>query len=450
MTKQKVQVLKRSNFPSNDFFKHLLNGTHYYQSHNFERAVEEWSAAQRMNYSEPIPLNRINDQISCGCLLDEIPLLFFLYAVYINKVTGTSVIKTEGSAKKLLFHEGNLVRAGTSKREERIGKYLLKRGNFTPEKLDHLFSEAKKQGKKIGQYLVESSLLTTKALQEVLSLQAEEILSDIFFWEKGQILILEKPIPRDAVVNYTPLEIATIAAQRGFNFTDFRNRIPNNKTIFRHSPYANVNQEEIRNSLNANHLFIFLLIDGARNIDQLIKFSGADEVSVINILYRLNSAGLIRKTKEVAEYEDKEYMEMSKILGVLFEVYQLLINELFHELGKRGKKVIQISIKVLKPDHQKIFSDIEMDEPDKMEINSIFRNISQNFPSPDQRLIFIDAFLELYLLVFAEYNKFVGRGLANVAAEKIGRSISDIERFATNSSYKNRLLEVLHTISKTH
>jgi len=450
MTKQKVQVLKRSNFASNDFFKHLLNGTHYYQSHNFERAIEEWSAAQRINFSEPIILNRINDQISCGCLLDEIPLLFFLYAVYINKVTGTSVIKTEGSAKKLLFHEGRLVRAGTSKREERIGKYLLKRGNFTPEKLDLLFSEAKKQGKKIGQYLIESSLLTTKALQEVLSLQAEEILSDIFFWQKGQIIIVEKQIPRDAVVNYHPLEIAIIAAQRGFNFTDFRNRIPNNKTIFRHSPYANGNEEDIRSSLNANHLFIFLLIDGVRNIDQLIKFSGADEVSVINILYRLNSAGLIRKTKEVAEYEDKEYLEMSKILGVLFEVYQLIISELFHELGKRGKEVVQNSINLLKRDHQKIFENIPMDEPDKMEVNSIFRNISHHFPSPDQRLMFIDAFLELYLLVFAEYNKFVGRGLANETADKIGRSISDIERFATNSSYKNRLLEVLNTISKRH
>lgn len=450
MTKYKVQVLKRSNFPSNDYFKHLSNGTHYYQNHNFERAIEEWSAAQRLNYTEPIPLTRINSQVSCGCLLDEIPLLFFLYAVYINKITGTSVIKTEGSAKKLLFHEGRLVRAGTSKREERIGKYLLKKGNFTPEKLDLLFTEAKKQRKKIGQYLIESSLLTTKALQEVLSLQAEEILSDIFFWQKGQIIIVEKPIPREAVVNYLPLEIAIIAAQRGFNFTDFRNRIPNNKTIFRHSPYANGNEEEIRNHLNANHLFIFLLIDGVRNIDQLIKFSGADEVSVINILYRLNSAGLIRKTKEVAEYEDKEYLEMSKIFGVLFEVYQLLVNELFHELGKRGKEVIQDSVKLLKPDHRKIFANIPMDEPDKMKINSIFRNISHNFPSPDQRLIFIDAFLELYLLIFADYNKFVGRGLANVTADKIGRNISDIERFATNSSYKNRLLEVLKTISKTY
>ncbi len=288
-------------------------------------------------------MEKIDGRICYGSLLEKVPFLFLLYLIYINRITGIGVVKTDGISKNLVFSKGLLVSAATTRKEERLGNFVLRRRNgnvVTPETLEQLAKEARKQGKRLGSYLVERRLLSPKALQELLALQVEEILSDTFFWKKGRFYFLEKSISGEELVNYAPLKIALIAAQRRFRFTRFRKETPDNKIVFRPSPYAEKEKEEIMERLNANEQFILSLTDGTRNIDQLIKFSGADEVSVLNILYRLSVMGLVRRTKEVGEYEDKEFMEMSQILKMLFEVFNVITSELFYELGLQGKEMI--------------------------------------------------------------------------------------------------------------
>jgi len=177
--KRKIQILKRTAFPAHPFFSHLLKGTEFYQSNNFERAAEEWAAAHWIHYDEPIELKRPDGRIFCGGHIHEIPFLFFLYAIFTNAVSGVGAIKTNGVAKNLVFNKGRLVRAGTTRREERIGNYILKRSNFTADKMSVMLDSAKEQGKRIGRYLVERGLLAEDTLSEILSLQVEEIISDI-------------------------------------------------------------------------------------------------------------------------------------------------------------------------------------------------------------------------------------------------------------------------------
>ncbi len=450
MTKRKVQVLRRHDFPNNVFFKHLQKGTAFYQNRNFGRAIEEWVAASRIHYEEPIDLKKVDGRIFSGSVIEEVPFIFFLYAIHINKITGLSLIKNEHVTKKLLFKKGTLIATASTKKEERIGRSILKRGNISPQKMEKLLTEAKSKGKKIGRYLIEKKLISENVLNELLSLQIDEMLSDIFFWPKGEFYVVETPLKEEEIVRYAPLKIACMAARRGFNFADFRKEIPNNKAVFRPSPYAEEEKKEIMKKLNANYHFIFSLIDGARNIEQLIRFSGADEVSVVDILYRLNGMGLIRKTKEVVEYEDKEFIEVSKILEVLFEVFTLITTELQNEIGVRGKEIIETSLKELKPDHQKIFIDVSLDDPERLDKNAILRNIAFHFPSPDQRPIFIDAFLGLFLKILDELKRFLGMGLTKDTSQRISRIISNIEIFSMNTTMKKRLLEILNVIANKY
>jgi hypothetical protein len=446
--KRKIQILKKSIFPTHNFFTHLLKGTQYYQNSNFERAAEEWAAARWIKYDEPIQLKRLDGRIFCGGHIHDVPFLFFLYAIFTNNASGVGAIKTNGVAKNLIFNKGRLVRAGTTRREERIGNYILKRGNFTSEKMTLLLNDAREQGKRIGRYLVERGLLAEDTLSEILSLQVEEIISDIFFWQTGHFYFLEKQIIRETVVNYDPLNIARIAAQREFNFKDFRNKIPTNKIIFRPSPYAAGNKEEILNGLNVNHQFIFSLIDGARNIEQLIKFSGTDEVSVIHILYQLNAAGLIRQTKEVAEYEDKEFSEISKILEVFFEVYKIIYNQIFYELGIFALNLVRRSRNNLKNSYRNLFTDVPLDTPERLNLSTILRNIARHYPNSNEKAMFIDAFAALFDNLIGELERYLGRRLSAETAEQIRVRSSNIVRFAEDTDLKMRLLGVLNRITR--
>ena len=191
-------------------------------------------------------------------------------------MNGIGAIKTNGVSKNLIFHEGRLVRAATNRREERIGNIILQKEGLTSATLDMLVNDAAVQGKKIGQYLVEKGLISLDALQEILSLHMQQILVDIFLWQRGYFYFLERPIGKELIVNYDPLNLARVATYRGLSLAEFRSKIPNRKLIFRPSPYAETRQEEIQQRLADIHKFIFSLIDGTRNIEQLARFSGID------------------------------------------------------------------------------------------------------------------------------------------------------------------------------
>jgi hypothetical protein len=183
--------------------------------------------------------------------------------------TGISVVKAKEISKKLVFQGGLIISAATTIKNERIGNFILKRSDLASERLEELVMEAKKNGEKLGGYLVKRGFLSSKTLRQLLALQVEEIVSDIFFWQKGQFYFIESPINEEVITGYAPLKIALIAAHRGLNFTRFREQIPNNKIIFRLSPYIEEERGKIIKRLDANEQFIFSLIDGVRNIDQL-------------------------------------------------------------------------------------------------------------------------------------------------------------------------------------
>jgi hypothetical protein len=442
----KIQVLKRGDFPANRFFDHLEKGTDFYQRRDFERAIEEWVAAGRLDWNESIYVDISGDRIFFGSLLRELPLLFFLYAISGNLSSGISEIKTGGASKRLMFREGRIVFATTSKIKERIGNFILRRGSVTPEKMEQLVEQAKERKMRLGSYLVELRLLTPKSLRELLTFQIEEILSDVFSWKKGQVVFVESRITEEPVVSYSPLDIALVAARRGANFLQFRKEIPDNKVIFRPSPYVEHDMKGVMDKLDANQQFIFSLVDGMRNIDQLIKYSGNDEISVITMLHSLSSKGLIRRTKELVEYQDKEFEVVQKILEVLFEVLGIVSRELFRELGARGSKILAKAPLQLSKEHQKVFADLDLTDPQRMDFNAILRNISSHFPAQEQRFVFIDAFQALCVDILDELKRFVGMGLTQGTVQRIERIRLDIERFSIDSSLKDRLSRVLKEI----
>jgi hypothetical protein len=446
--KQKIHLLKRNSFPSHSFFDHLLRGTEYYRLRNFERAAEEWGAAGWLNYETPINIRRDKDRIFLGGFISEVPFLFFLYAVYANKVNGVGAIKANGISKNLIFQEGRLIRAATNRQEERIGNIIVQRERLAPATLDMLVNDATVQGKKIGQYLVEKGMLSLDALQEILSLQMEQILVDIILWQRGYFYFLERPIGKELIVNYDPLNLARVATDKGLSLEEFRSKIPNRKLIFRPSPYAETRQEKIQQQLTDTNKFIFSLIDGTRNIEQLAQFSGIDENSVIETLHQLNAAGMIRQSLEIIEYEDKQYNEISNILETLLEIYSYLLHLLIAELGRRSRDVVQRALNTLNKRHKAMFVDIPLENPDRIRKEMVLKNMAYYYPEPAQRNLFIEAFCELIGNLRAEIHRYLGGKFASDATVKIQTEIKNIERYAKETAMRSHLLETFDRLSE--
>jgi hypothetical protein len=445
--KRKIHLLKRNSFPAHSFFDHLLRGTEYYHGKEFELAAEEWGAAGWLNYDIPINLRRQDGRIFCGGFIREVPFLFFLYAVYASKANGIGAIKTDGISKNLVFNKGRLVRAATTLHEERIGNLIVKKESLSPTTLNMLVNDAKKQGKRIGQFLVEKGVLSSAALQELLSLQIEQILVDILHWQQGYFYFFERPVVRDIITNYDPLNLARAATYKGFSFSQFRRRIPSMKTIFRPSPYAELKREDILRKLSDKHKFIFSLIDGTRNIEQIARFSGIDETSAVEILYQLNAAGMIRQSLEIIEFEDRQYNEISNLLDTLLEIYAFMSQLLISQLGTKARDVIQQSKIALSKKYDGMFVVIPWENPDQVTREMILGNIAQYCPDPSHRGLFIEAFCDFFHYLRLETGRYLGPRFAGQATEKIKNEIKNIERYAKETSLRSHLIETFDKIA---
>ncbi len=448
MKNRAFQKLSSDHFPENSFFTHLKNGTAFYQSQNYTRAIEEFAASMLLQPPPASDFKKIDGKVIFKGDTDKIPLLFFLYAIYAGRLSGKAMLKSESDTKKYIFDKGEIIRAGSAKKKDRIGQYIVRRNILTSEELNAHLKEAIRKKVKIGAWLVQKDFLKEKTLKELLSLQTEEIVSDSLFFRQGEFSFMETDLKETPLVWYSPLKLAWIATHRGFNFEDFRKAIPNNKVIFKPAPGVEKNKEKLLQKLDANYQFIFFLVDGTRNIDQLIEFSGHNDRSVINILYKLSSLGLVRKTKEIREYEDKEFNEVKIILGVLFDIYHLVVRELTEELGYYGKDIIKLKQDELSGEWAKVFTGIPLDQPEKLTRKAVLRNISRYFPFPEKRYIFIDAFIELYRSTLAELKKNLGTGLSTSISENMRIIIENLDRFSMDTDLKSYMIRHLKQIFK--
>lgn len=443
---QDFPTVRSSDFPDSTFFGHLSSGTAFFHNKEYEKAISEWQEGAKLR-PDLAGVKVLSGVTSFRSSLDDVPLLTLLYVLFSTAHTGVAVVHNQNAQKEVFFKEGWIVFARTTKSEERLGNFLLRKGLLSSTNLEEVVKQAQESRERLGAFLVKGGLLTEKELLELLDFQIKEILFDLFTWKEGEFVFAEQAVEEeDVVVSYTPLDIALITARSGLDFDTFRRMIPNNKIIFRVPPYIERDKARAIVELDANERFIFSLIDGKRNIDQLIKFSGNDEVFVINILYRLVLMGLIKKSRDIATYEDTEYREVSRFLRTFLEVFRLMLEELRKELGAKAKGMVDKSIEQLAVDYGKLFNGIEMKKNLPPDENKILKNISLYYPDPAERLVFIDGFYALIRNILQEMVAILGMPLARRLVAEIGRIRWDIYRFYTDSPMKRKVLETFDKI----
>jgi len=220
------------------------------------------------------------------------------------------------------------------------------------------------------------------------------------------------------------------------------------KSIFRPSPYAELKRVDILQKLSDKHKFIFSLIDGTRNIEQIARFSGIDENSALEILYQLNAAGMIRQSLEIIEYEDRQYNEISKLLDSLLEIYAFMSQMLIFQLGTKASEVIKQAKPVLSEKYDRIFAGIPWENPDQVTRAMILGNIAQYCPDPGQRGLFIEAFGELFHHLRLEAGRYLGPQFARKATEKIKNEMKNIERYASETALRSHLIETFDKLAR--
>jgi hypothetical protein len=442
-----IRSLHPDDFPTTDFFLHLSTGTKFFRTMEFGKAISEWEEAAKIRPDSASTMQILGSVFYQGNL-DDVPLVGLFYALSSNCQTGVAIIRRDEIQKEVFFKEGWIVSVRTNKIEERLGNFLVRRKLVSQSQVDHMAVEAKKNGVKLGRFLVDNGMLMRKELRELLDFQIKEILCELFSWQEGEFYFFEKEVEEeDVVVNYTPLDIALFAARRALDFTTFRKMIPHNQIICHIPASIEKTKTKIMEELDANEKFVFSLVDGKRNIDQLIKFSGDDEVFTIDILHRLLLMGLIAKSEDTGIYEDAEFEELTQFLKTLSEVFGLAMGELRKELGVMAEEVLEKARGGLKEDYSKIFQGMSLDGNFALDTNKILKNISLNYPDPADRLMFVDAFHGLISYILQEMQHILGSPVTKTVVAEIGKTREYISRFFPASAAKSRVIEAFDKLA---
>ena len=115
--------------------------------------------------------------------LTTMPLPDLLQCLCNARVTGTLRVERDRVSKSIRLHKGVIVACSSDDPAQRIGHFLLSRGQITEEQLREALQLQEVGGQHLGMLLVELGALSPEQLSVNLEAQAEETIHSLFDWD---------------------------------------------------------------------------------------------------------------------------------------------------------------------------------------------------------------------------------------------------------------------------
>src|SRR4030043_2046781 len=248
---------------------------------------------------------------SISGLLKHYPLADIFLDLHRSEKDGIIEIKNGLISKKIYMKNGDMVFATSNKEEDRLGEVLLKAGRITADQYYQSVDIIKKTGKRLGAVLVELGYIKPEDLIQAVRHQVEEIVLSLFQWEDGNFIFKEGPLLSDEVITLK-LSAANLiyrGIKRINNLIHIKNAMPAKDTIL----YSSTDPINLFQDINLDNKDkdILSLIDGKRNIHEILAISPLDNFQTMKTLYALISTRII-EIKEKGLKEDETFEEITK------------------------------------------------------------------------------------------------------------------------------------------
>jgi tetratricopeptide (TPR) repeat protein len=236
-----------------------------------------------------VALMAIKGSLKEASLPDVIQLLF------LGRRTGCLALADQHNFGTIYLDEGQIVYASIVNRRDRLGDILIRKGRITAEQLQQAI-EAQDDDRqhKLGEILVGQGIMTRAELEDYMRLQIEEAVYYLFTWTSGTFNFEAgvRPEREDFLVRISPEALLLEGARRVDEWSLIEKKIPSFDLIF------SVDQQHIAQSaptLSPEQQRLLPLIDGTRDVRQLIDESGLVEFEVGKALFGLITAGFAHR-----------------------------------------------------------------------------------------------------------------------------------------------------------
>ncbi len=213
-----------------------------------------------------------------------------------DEKTGVLSIANEEKEVQVFFKSGVIIYATGSHVKNQLGYLLKTNGIISEEQLNECLKISKKKKQALGKILCEKKYITKAELRHYVHKQAENIIYDLFRWEKGNFEYKDVPLNLKGlkIVQLNTMELIMEATRRIDEMSVLIGQIPSDKLIFKISGKTKTNEEI---TLNEEEWQLLAMLDGTSTVREIINRSGHDDFQVYKILNSLILAGRIQESE---------------------------------------------------------------------------------------------------------------------------------------------------------
>ncbi len=254
--------------------------------------------------------------------LKEASLPDVLQLLALGKKTGCLAIADRQNFGYIYFEDGRIAYASIVNRRDRIGDLLRRNQLVTNDQLDQAIRvQEVHRERRLGDILIELGAVTKEQLERLLYQQIEEAVYHLFTWAQGTFNFEAGVRPEQQVytVSINPESLLLEGARRVDEWSQIEKKIPSFDLIFAvdadHPPGGDV-------ELSPAQERILPLLDGTRDVRQVMDECALIEFETAQALYGLITAGYVRRSgtsaRPVPQRANDTRVQEHQNLGIAF------------------------------------------------------------------------------------------------------------------------------------
>lgn len=250
-----------------------------------------------------------------------LPEIFHLLSS--GQKTGTLGIQKGEEVAMVYFRDGQVFYAYGPRKMTRLGDLLVQQGRISPQQLEMALAEkGDTQGhRRLGEILLAKQWLSHDDLEAAVQHQVEEVIYEALRWEVGHFKFYEEQFPTDEeiTIQISTENLILEGVRRLDEMGRIKTSLPPFDSVIRLAPSEDGRKKDI--ALAATEWNVLTLVDGTRNIYEILELSGADRLATLRTLAGLHSAGLVTETMAPPPAHTQKLVELGDRLTGLIESY---------------------------------------------------------------------------------------------------------------------------------
>ena len=225
--------------------------------------------------------------------LQEKPLGQAIREIYTMRKTGILHVDSESVSRRLYFRKGSIVFANSAREKDRLGEFLIGRGDIDRSEFEHASRVMRETGQRFGRTLVELGVMTDEQMQESVLAQIEHIIRALFSLTSGTYGFekMDRPVEQDIVLDISTGDTILRSIRDTVSVDVVRKELGDLSAVLLHSENPLLLYQKI--SLDPSEGFVLSRVDGVCSIAELASVSPLDEEETLKCVYGLISAGVL-------------------------------------------------------------------------------------------------------------------------------------------------------------